>query len=210
MQIVNDDLSPAVSVAVITWNRLEFTQRTLTSLEQTLNRSSEIIVIDNHSNNRMQAWLCEWEAIGPNRQVILLEKNIGPGLACELAWETATGEYLMRSDNDVQYLSGWLAAALSTFCHLPEPALLSLFPPPPTARIEPFDEELVRASYIGGGSFLMHRSIWNAGVRYRPETDFDKQDREFGRAVMCAEGHIFAYRRCQLVVHLGASQGTAN
>jgi len=92
MQIANNNLFPTVSVAVITWNRLEFTQCTLASLEQTLSRSGEIIVVDNHSDSKMQPWLRGWETTGPNRWAILLEKNIGPGHACELAWEAATGK----------------------------------------------------------------------------------------------------------------------
>jgi glycosyltransferase involved in cell wall biosynthesis len=208
MQIVNKSLSPAVSVAVITWNRFEFTQCTLASLEQTLTRYSEIIVVDNHSEIGMQEWLRAWEVAGPNRKVMLLGKNIGPGLACDLAWKEATREYLMRSDNDVQYLPGWLEAALLAFRRLPERALLSLFPPPPTVKTEPFDEELVRASYVGGGSFLMRRSLWNAGVRYTHVTDLDKQDQEFARAAIHRGGHIFTYRRCQWVLHLGESRDT--
>jgi glycosyltransferase involved in cell wall biosynthesis len=210
MQVVNGKPSLLVSVAVITWNRFDFTRRTLASLGQTLTGSNEITVIDNRSEARMREWLQAWVATGPNRKAILLERNIGPGLACQMAWEVASGKYLMRSDNDVQYLPGWLDAALSAFSRLPERTLLSLFAPPPAAKTEPVDDELVCASYVGGGSFLMHRSLWNVGVRYTQETDFDKQDQEFARAVRRQDGHILAYRHCPFIVHLGASQDTAN
>lgn len=92
-------------VVLITYNRLDFTKRTLKSLLKTLKKPYFLVVVDNNSTDGTQEWLREQ----PIDLLIENKKNFYPGKACNIGWVAGLtyypeAEFLMRSDNDMEYV----------------------------------------------------------------------------------------------------------
>src|SRR5262249_50584366 len=91
----------SVSVVIPSWNTRELLRRCLESLRTTLPASSEVLVIDNGSQDgsaRMVMEQYQWVRLVQNG------KNTGFAHACNQGIEMAHGEYvlLLNSDTEVQ------------------------------------------------------------------------------------------------------------
>lgn len=95
-------------IVLITYNRLEYSKRTLKSLKETLTLPHKIIIADNASTDGTAHW-----AMGADVDYVVLNKeNLYPAKACNEAWEIGLELYpetthLMRCDNDMQFEKGW-------------------------------------------------------------------------------------------------------
>jgi GT2 family glycosyltransferase/glycosyltransferase involved in cell wall biosynthesis len=109
---------PRVSVVVVTYNNLDLTKACLHSL-QTLSdyANLETIVVDNASADDTQAYLREWVAAGPDRQIILNEDNRGFAAANNQGLEQASGDYLVMLNNDTYVTAGWVATLVGHLRH---------------------------------------------------------------------------------------------
>lgn len=117
---------PRVSVVVLTYNNLSYTEACLFSLEAYSDYSDlEIIVVDNASTDGSPAWLQAWAAqaspAGHTRRLILNPSNAGFSAGNNVGLRAATGEILMLLNNDTYVTPGWVRGLAN---HLrSEPAL---------------------------------------------------------------------------------------
>ena len=104
---------PCVSVVVLTYNNLVFTQACLFSIEHYSDyRNLEVIVVDNASSDGsrqyLQDWLVEPSAAGHRRRLILNEDNLGFAAGNNVGLAVAEGEFLILLNNDTFVTPGWV------------------------------------------------------------------------------------------------------
>lgn len=104
---------PRVSVVVLTYNNLAYTEACLFSLEAYSDYSDlEIIVVDNASTDGSPAWLQAWAGqaspAGHTRRLILNPRNAGFSAGNNIGLRAATGEVLVLLNNDTYVTPGWV------------------------------------------------------------------------------------------------------
>ncbi|KFL35746.1 glycosyltransferase [Arenimonas donghaensis] len=104
---------PLVSVVVLTYNNLAFTQACLASIEAHSDYGNlEVIVVDNASSDGSPEWLRQWaEAPSPaghQRRLILNEDNLGFSAGNNVGLRAARGEFLVLLNNDTYVTPGWV------------------------------------------------------------------------------------------------------
>ncbi len=88
------------SVIIVNWKVRTFLRRCLESLEGQLGNETEVIVVDNDSQDGSQAMLAE---SFPHVQVIANEKNLGHGAAMNQGAAMARGEVLIFANPDLLF-----------------------------------------------------------------------------------------------------------
>lgn len=116
---------PKVSVIVLAWNNLEYTQRCLGSIESYSGyRNLEVIAVDNASTDGSRDWLRQWaeeaSAAGHRRRLILNDENLGFSAGNNVGLRAATGDVLVILNNDTHVTPGWVRGLCN---HLHDPAL---------------------------------------------------------------------------------------
>ncbi len=104
---------PVVSVVVLTYNNLAFTEACLFSIEAYSDYPRlEVIVVDNASSDGSPEWLRGWaqerSAAGHRRRLILNEENLGFSAGNNVGLKAATGEVLVLLNNDTYVTPGWV------------------------------------------------------------------------------------------------------
>src|SRR6478752_7157795 len=99
-------------IVLITYNRLEYTKRTLRTLFSTIEVPYYLVAVDNNSSDGPQQYLESLKARNKLDMVILNPDNYYPGKACNIGWKAGLEAYpqathLMRLDNDMAFERGW-------------------------------------------------------------------------------------------------------
>ncbi len=100
-ELHNEDY-PLVSVIVLNYKRREALERCLESALQQEYPRREIIVVDNHSEDNVKAFLANCD---PSIRLIELEQNLGAGGGRNAGIRQANGEILITLDNDMVFCS---------------------------------------------------------------------------------------------------------
>lgn len=189
-------------IVLITYNRLNYTKRTLASLWENTSddRKYHMVVVDNNSSDDTQFYLKGLLERGRIDNLILNKTNNYPGQACNQGWakglESFDATHLMRLDNDMQFERGWDDVVEEYFDSIPELGQLGL----DHEAIETPEADMRRRTINGmtinewpgcvGGPCVVPRSIWNYGLRW-PEMKWDdernspaQEDSAFSRAIM--------------------------
>ena len=122
---------PLVSVVVLAYNNLAFTQACLASIEACSDYPNlEVIVVDNASSDGSVDWLRGWErersAAGHRRRLIANDANLGFAAGNNVGLRAASGDYLVMLNNDTRVTHGWVR----TLCaHLRRDPTLGLVGP---------------------------------------------------------------------------------
>lgn len=165
-------------ICLITYNRLEYTKRTLRDLWDTIEVPYYLVICDNNSSDGTKDYLKTLTGRYRADKVILNPDNYYPGKACNIGWEEGLKEYpeathLMRLDNDMHFERGWDKAAEDYFKKIPELGQLGLdheaIEHPKAVLREREINGKVLNPWPGcvGGPNIIRRSIWDAGARYR-------------------------------------------
>ena len=93
-------------------DRLEVTKATLESILANTREPFNLLVFDNGSCKEMTDYLESLYANGRIDYLILSKQNIGKLNALNIIFNTAPGEIIAYSDDDVFHLPGWLSAHL--------------------------------------------------------------------------------------------------
>ena len=107
-----------LSVIICTWNRAKNLRETLRSLEQSqlpADTTWEIIIVDNNSSDETRAVCQFFVDRSPERYRYIFEKRQGKSFALNAAVETAKGQILMFTDDDVTVDPAWLSETLRVF-----------------------------------------------------------------------------------------------
>ena len=93
--------APEISIITPTYNSEKYLSNCLDSILDQSHTDWELIVIDDNSKDKTKLILKEYQNLYPKKiKLILLEKNIGPGLARNKGIEIAQGEYITFIDSD--------------------------------------------------------------------------------------------------------------
>jgi glycosyltransferase involved in cell wall biosynthesis/predicted SAM-dependent methyltransferase len=116
-------MGKVASIIIGCFNRAAATQRCLTSIRQcTRWPDLEVICVDDGSSDGTAELLAEAARIGVVSQVISHTENEGIAATIADGWHAATGDYLAKIDNDIEFLcDDWLhrmISAVETFDNL--------------------------------------------------------------------------------------------
>lgn len=165
-------------IVIITYNRLEYTKRTLQYLKDTLTLPAYIIAVDNASTDGTQKYL---RAHQKNSylldRVIENPDNYYPGKATNIGWyeglqDAPDATHLMRLDNDMMLRNGWDVLAESYFKRIPQLGQLGLDHEAiehPKAKLRELEiNGMVLNPWPGcvGGPNIIRREVWEKGARY--------------------------------------------
>ena len=196
-------------IVLITYNRLEYTKRTLREFYKTIELPYYLVIVDNNSTDGTIEYLKNHEKRSKVDKVILNPDNYYPGKACNIGWAEGLKDYpeathLMRLDNDMHLEKGWQTAAESYFKAIPELGQLgldndALDHPRAALRALSINGKTVNP-WPGcvGGPNIIRRKIWDMGVRY-PELMWNdgrntplQEDSAFSKAIK-EKGYIAAH-----------------
>lgn len=160
-------------IALVTYNRLNYTKRTLRYIWDSIEVPYYLVVVDNNSTDGTQEYLKENNKPGFIDLVICNPENYYPGKATNIAWAEGLKYYqeathLMRSDNDMVYLPGWDSEAKRYFENIDRLGQLGLDFNGGENKPAVFINGMGLVEHPGavGGPNIIKRSIWNGGVRY--------------------------------------------
>lgn len=173
-------------ICLITHNRLAYTRKTLRSLEKNLSKQAKLIVVDNASTDGTQKWLKQ-----SKYEYILNDQNRYPGAACNQGWEKGledfNADYLMRCDNDMQFVWKFDEKSEQYFKAIPPLGQLGL----DNTALDAFNGDVRYLTSLGGktinawpgnvgGPCIIRREVYDRGARYdeTPWQDLRKSETE--------------------------------
>ena len=160
---------------LVTYNRLAYSRRTFDSWRATAGGDARLVIVDNGSTDGTVDWI---SATGMPH--ILNAENRYPGAACNAGWDFGLASWpevslLHRSDNDIEYLPGWLEEVERQYAAFPELSLLGILNLHEDGQ--PEGEGLEVVPRVGGNVVIPARLFrdgmrWQEG-RWQPGQDED-------------------------------------
>lgn len=202
-------------ICLVTYNRLDYTKRTLQSMRHALGENLDyyLVVVDNASADGTQEYVKKLERRKIANAYILNGENYYPGKACNMGWERGLKFYepthLMRLDNDMHFEKGWFERVEDYFNAIPELGQLGL----DHEAIEHPSAELRKRTINGmtinewpgcvGGPSIITKKIWDLGIRW-PELRWNdernsaaQEDSAFSREIQNA-GYLVGHTQEEL------------
>lgn len=193
-------------IVLITFNRLEYTKRTLRSLWDTVAVPHCLVIVDNNSTDGTIDYLKSHADRDKVDHVIFNPENYYPGKACNIGWEVGLELYpeathLMRLDNDMHLEPGWDSLAEDYFKKIPELGQLGLdheaieHPKAALRVLNINGKSLNPWPGCVGGPNIIRRKLWDLGVRYMELMWNDgrhsplQEDSQFSRAIQ-SKGYL--------------------
>lgn len=110
-------MKKTLSVCMVLFNRWEVSKQCLSSINETVSDDWQIkwSLIDNGSSDETADKLEDFmQTLGGDIEYLeLLDKSIPQTQAVNRTINAASGEYMIRTDNDIQFVPGWLEDCLS-------------------------------------------------------------------------------------------------
>lgn len=170
-------------ITLVTFNRLEYTRRTIRSLWRSIEVPYYLLIVDNNSTDGTKEYIANLVERYRIDQAVFNDENYYPGKATNIGWKEGLEEYpeathLMRLDNDMQLEKGWDYAAEDYFKKIPELGQLGLdheaieHPKAALRTLNINGKNLNPWPGCVGGPCIIRRSLWDMGVRY-PELRWD-------------------------------------
>jgi len=99
-----------VNIGMVTFNRLEFTKRSIPALLEHTDFPYALTVVDNASTDGTREYLAALKQLGVIKNLVLLDENVGVAKASNLAWsQEPNAEFYLKLDNDIVIEKpGWL------------------------------------------------------------------------------------------------------
>ncbi|MDO8141866.1 MAG: glycosyltransferase, partial [Candidatus Brocadiales bacterium] len=112
--ISHPPLQKPVSIIILTWNALDYTQKCVHSIQNHTNHPHEIVFVDNASTDGTVEYLRKLIKEHPNYKLIENHENKGFAVGNNQGVAIATGEYVMLLNNDVLVSDGWLESLVES------------------------------------------------------------------------------------------------
>ena len=141
---------------IVSYNRLELTQQAIRTYLDTVSLPFTMVVVDNGSDPDVVDWLLDASEQDGRWWVLPLGENRFPGFATNRGWERMPPEttLLHRGDNDFSYLPGWQNEVVKRMKDGVGQVGLRT------------NKEEMNARYNVGGNNVIHRRLWDEGLRY--------------------------------------------
>jgi len=110
-----------VNIVIVTYNRLQYTQKSIASIVDNTVFPYVLTVVDNGSADGTQAWLRKQKRRGIIKNLILHPENKGYAYAANDGWEAEDSDYYVKVDNDIIIQKkGWLSDMIEVIDNCPE------------------------------------------------------------------------------------------
>ncbi len=110
-----------VNITMVTFNRVDFTRRSIDSIVATAGYPYELTVVDNASRDGTVEFLRGLLADGVIHHLILNAQNKGVAFAANQGWAGGTKAHYIKIDNDIVFTKpGWLARIVEACDELPD------------------------------------------------------------------------------------------
>lgn len=163
-------------IVLITFNRLEYTKRTLRELFATIDTPYFLVICDNASTDGTPEYLDKLKERNKADMVIHNPENYYPGKAANIGWSEGLLAYpqathLMRLDNDMALEKGWDAYAQEYFTTIDRLGQLGLDFDGGENKPPQFYNGMALVEFPGcvGGPCIIRKEIFTAGGRYSEE-----------------------------------------
>jgi hypothetical protein len=116
--------SPSITIAICTWNRADSLRQTLASLRNLQvpdDLQWEVLIVNNNCTDTTEEVVASFGEILPIRSVT--EPRQGQSHARNCAIESARGDYILHTDDEVLVDERWLAAYADAFRAFPDTAV---------------------------------------------------------------------------------------
>lgn len=160
-------------IALITYNRLEYTKRTLRNLHRTIQVPYFLVVVDNNSTDGTREYLEAHKKRNKIDHVILNPDNYYPGKATNIGWSEGLKLYpqathLCRLDNDMDFAMGWDLRAEEYFHKIERLGQLGLDFDGSEGKSGRMYNGYELREFPGcvGGPNIIHKHIFTGGTRY--------------------------------------------
>lgn len=156
---------------MVSYQRLEYTKRTLQSILDTTPDvpQCEVVIVDNHSTEEgVVEYLSKMFANNKKLTVVFNPENNGWGSAINLVFRTLdwkSFDYILFSNNDVIYKPNWFEEAEKLMTKYPQIGILGLWKHP-YHGIKQFLEDLVIKDDMPAVSWLIPRMVVEAAGNF--------------------------------------------
>lgn len=187
-----------VNIAMVTYNRLEYTRQAIEALRLRTNFPHALTVVDNNSQDGTREYLQALRKQGVIKNLVLLDENVGLAKATNLAWSLEPeAAYLMRVDNDiVMQRDGWLKDMVDVFEQTWQLGVLGYSLEPvsyPLVQLENGIALRVKNGNVGGGCMMISRRVFDTiGYLCEEYGLYGEDDADYGARVMVC-GLLNAY-----------------
>jgi glycosyltransferase involved in cell wall biosynthesis len=117
-----------ICISMVTWNRPEFTKRSIEAIKKNTNYPHRIHVIDNGSEGETQDMLWQMYTDQKIDLLLLLEENYGLEYAKNLGLDYVKSKYHISTDNDILPQKGWLEELVKLMDENPKYKAIALRP----------------------------------------------------------------------------------
>ncbi len=128
-----------LSVIVISYNSQDFIEKCIKSVLKNLPENSEIIVLDNASNDETVDIL---KKFGKKIKLIIFDKNLGFGMASNLASKKASGAYLFLLNPDTEIIKPIFDELINFYEKTPDAGIVAPQLDMPDGKIQPSVKKL--------------------------------------------------------------------
>ncbi|MEW5976528.1 MAG: glycosyltransferase [Acidobacteriota bacterium] len=172
-----------VNIGMVTYNRLEFTRRSIEALLKNTRFPYVLTVVDNHSQDGTVEYLKQLKREGIIKNLVLLTENVGVAKASNLAWQMEeAAAYYLKLDNDIVIQKpDWLDQMVEVIDDLPQLGAVAYNFEPVSYPVHRQNGHTVRIKdgTLGGACFLVPRrtheklGFWCEDYGLYGEEDFD-------------------------------------
>ncbi len=160
--------SLTVTVLMVTFNRLRYTQLAVEAMLQSEHPSTEFVVWDNASSDGTRTWLVDNLAKDPRVSLILSSRNVGSTHPMNVVWGSARTPLLAKIDNDTlvpRSLIGRLVECHASHPHLGVVSGCHFQMADMQAVVQQHSklhegESILRVPHVGGCAVMMKRSLF--------------------------------------------------
>ncbi len=150
-----------LSIVVLAWNQLDYTQRCIASIRSGTDVDYELIIVDNGSAEEAASFADDAADLA-----ILNAENRGFAVGMNQGLRAASGRYVAFVNNDTEVPVGWSSTLLSTFEEMPRAGIVlpavTAAGNPFAVRSEPGTERIVVPKFRNlpsGVVYLMDRDV---------------------------------------------------
>ena len=101
-----------VSIVILSYNNKRYLEELIHSLEGTITKDCEIVIVDNGSERETREYLEGFQKKRQKHRVVFLDENKGYSAGNNIGADAARGKYLIFLNNDMVARRGWLQPLL--------------------------------------------------------------------------------------------------